>query len=383
MLHNIMKKLLLKKLLFGIILIFASCQMNKDGFEISANLKGFAENSKVIVTNASNSKIIDSTFIVNDKFRMNGFLNNSPSNISIAIISPDGKNKNYTSIFMGNENVSINGTQLNFSTGLIVKGSKHHEFKIKLDNEINSLNDQRRQKLSQMFSLRNEGKWNDSLQNAYWAEGGIINEIDHKIRKKTKKFISENINSHFALSHLILIKNEYSMDFIKEQINSLDSEFSKTEYAQVLKTYVANMPLKKDEIYYDFNAENQKGQSVAFNSFFNDKEFVLLEFSSAYCGWCKKALPDIKKLKNSNNNNLEVITYNVDKHKQDWLKATKSDEINWTSLWNESGRYSDAYTKYRVSGTPTYYLFDKQGKVINAWNGYDENLVTSIQQLIK
>lgn len=378
------EKLLLQLLIIGFIVIFTSCQERQKGFEISANLSGFPENSKILVTDMSNQKLLDSTRLNDGQFVVNGYLDNSPTMVSLVVLSKDEKVISNALIFIGNEKISITANKTDFTYGIRVEGSEYNKLKVELDNEVNPLYIRRSEKLQQMFTLRNEGKWNDSLQSAYWSKNGIIKQIDNEVSKAQEQFISKKTNSHYALFILLMNKKRFTKEFIQEQLDKLNPKFKKTEYVNVLNTFLASNPLKKGEPFYNFNAENSNGETVDFASFFkSNKEFTLLEFCSPHCSWCKKALPDIKKLEKSENGILQVITYNIEKNKEDWLKTMKSNGITWTSLWNENGRYSNAYTKYRISMTPTYYLFDKQGNVLGQWNGYDEKLITSIKQLIK
>jgi len=379
-----MKKDFAYILVVALILTFISCQEKQSGFEISANLEGFEENSKVLLSDISSQKVLDSTVIVDGKFLVNGYLDNVPSAVSLMILSKTSQERHYTSVFMGNEKVSISGNKSSFNSGMEVSGSKYHGLKADFDKKVNPLYNERDKKLQRMFALRNDGKWNDSLQSAYWSETGLITKIDKETSKITEKFISDNINSHFALSQLVTNKNDFSREFIQNQLDRLEPKFRGTRYVTVLKTYLENKPLENGASFYNFQAEDQNGKMVDFASFFiNDKEFTLLEFYSPHCSWCKKALPEIKELEKAENKILQVVTYNVDKNKEDWLNTIKSNGITWTTLWNENGRYSDAYTKYRVGGTPTYYLFDKQGKVLKKWTGYDEKLIADIRNSIK
>ena len=383
-LYNIMKKLFANITLIVSILSLIACEEKQQELEISANLDGFENNSKVLVSEIASQKVLDSTIIIDGKFKVNGILDSPPSLVSIMITSKDGNERNFTSLFIGNEKIAISGNKNEFSYGAETSGSKYNGLKVEYEKKVNPLFDKRDEKLQRMFSLRSEGKWNDSLQFAYWSETGIITEIDKETTKITKQFISDNINSHFALNKLVTDKNEFSQEFVQRQLNRLEPEFQKTKYVKVLETYLENKPLKKGSSFYNFRAENQNGKTVEFASFFNTtKDFTLLEFSSPHCSWCKKALPEIKQLEKEESDKLQVITYNVDKNKKDWLKTTKSNGITWTSLWNENGRYSDAYTKYSVFGTPTYYLFDRQGKVLKKWIGYDEKLISNIKNSIK
>jgi len=379
-----MKKHFAHIIVSALILTLISCQKKQSGFEISANLDGFKDKSKVLISDIASQKVLDSTTVIDGKFVLSGFLENDPSTVSLMILSDDGKERNYTSIFMGNEKISISGNKSSFSNKIIVVGSNYHGLKADFDKQVNPLYDERDKKIQQMFTLRNDGKWNDSLQSAYWSKTGLITKIDKETSKITEQFIADNINSHFALSQLVTNKNDFSKEFIKNQLDRLEPKFLDTRYVNVLKTYLANKPLENGASFYNFKAEDQNGQTVDFASFFNsDKEFTLLEFYSPHCRWCKKALPEIKELEKAENEKLQVVTYNVDKNKEDWLKTTKSNGITWTTLWNENGRYSDAYTKYRIVGTPTYYLFDKHGNVLKKWTGYDEKLIADIRNSIE
>jgi thioredoxin-related protein len=101
-------------------------------------------------------------------------------------------------------------------------------------------------------------------------------------------------------------------------------------------------------------------------------------------GAAKTNVDEIKKLANEKSDNLKVVTFNVDKNKEDWLKTNKANKINWPSLWDKDGRFSETFTKYRVLGTPTYYLFDSKGKVVTKWTGFEKNTtVANIEKRIK
>ncbi|WP_298902223.1 TlpA disulfide reductase family protein [uncultured Psychroserpens sp.] len=376
-----MKNKLLLLIFLGISILFNSCKQKQEEFNISAEITGFEDNSKVIVSDRITGKILDSTTIIKNNFTLKGILDNAPTDLSLVITSSADKDNLYSSFFIGNENVKISGDKSNFKDNLKITGSKHNKFKVELDNLLNHLSKERSKKVQKMFSLRNEGKWNDSLHQAYWGKNGTIRQIDAQIFEKRKTFISKNINSDYALSQLVTYKNDFSKEFVNEQISKLNSTFKNTEYVNVINTAINTQQLKINDKFYNFSAENINGNRVSFADFF-DKKYVLLEFFSPYCGICLGALPEIKKI--AHNNKLDVISLYVDKSKEDWIEHIEKENIDWVSLWIDKGRYSDAYSKYHITGTPTYYLFDKNGVLVKKWVGwYGKEFRTQLNELMK
>lgn len=64
-----------------------------------------------------------------------------------------------------------------------------------------------------MFSLREQKKWNDSLQKVFWSRRtlGKIVKIDKEYQDLENNFVDANINSYFAL---------YRLDQAKAQIEN-------------------------------------------------------------------------------------------------------------------------------------------------------------------
>lgn len=328
-------------------------------------------------------KILDSTRLNGNQSQLRGKLEDSPLNLSLAIIPENGQGGAYSTIFIGNEKITITANKNDFKNNFSVTGSEYHNFKSKFDKKVNPLEDERNKKLQQMFSLRLESKWNDSLQSAFWSENGAITKIDNQVLEETKNFIEKNTNSHYALYQLVWNRTQLSKTFITEQIKKLEPHFKKTEYVSVLETFLQNKALEPKDQFYDFDAENQNGKTVNFSDFFHNNKYVLLEFYSPYCSWCKKALPEIKNLAKSKEKKLEIVTYSIDKNKEDWLKDYKTIGIDWTSLWNKSGRYGEAFVKYGINGTPAYFLFNEDGTLVEKWSGLNENTMGEINSFVE
>lgn len=378
-----MKKRLLQIVLIGIVLTFISCQNKQNGFEISAQLEGFSEDSKVVLSDRESGKVLDSSFVKNGSFLFKGRFDATPTELSIVVSSPDRKESKYTTLFIGNEDVRIVGNKKDFPAMLTIEGSIHQKLKSELEQKTEPYNVEYDNQIQKMIGIRQKGNWNDSLQTVYWGKGGVFNKIDSQILTIKKDFIERHRNSFFGIKLLNSLRNDMPKEYIVEQYDKVNPEFKATKYGKSLQTYCDNASLKNGDQFYNFTAENKNGKLVEFSSFFNDDRYVLLEFSSPHCGWCKKALPEIRKLADTKKESLKVITFNVDKDKEDWQKTNEENNVTWQSLWNKDGRYSESYIKYRVWATPTYYLFDSKGKVVTQLKGFDENMIASIEKQIR
>lgn len=369
-----------KVITFGLMLFcfFANAQNN---FKISGNLSGFEENALVKIDREN--IVLDSCRLKNGKFELKGNLEQSPSSVYLMI--KNGKDWVWGHFFIGNETITINAKIEDFPYSVKTEGSKYDGLRYQLSQLQKDLNNDRSKYVNEMFELQKQGKWNDSLQSVYWKRKseplGKITIIDNKLDKIQKDFIATNLNSYYALNLLEMSKTKYSNAELSELISKLNPNFKKTVYAKSINTHINNPDLKIGDNFYDFSALNSKNKKVNFSDYFNEK-YVLLDFSTLYCGACQMAIPELEKAKKSQNDKLEIITFYVDKSQKGFDGLTEKHSENWNILWDKEGRLSDTYAKYKVSGTPTFYLFASNGKLVQIFNGFSEDLSERIEKAI-
>lgn len=296
------------------------------------------------------------------------------------LIINNGEKLIYTSLFIGNEDIVIDAKVGDFPYDVRTKGSKYDKLRYDFVQLEKDLNTQRKEFINEMFSLREQGKWNDSLQKAYWSASeplGKIKIIDNKLDEIRDGFIEKNINSYYALYLLGIYKAEYSESKILNLIEKLTPELRKTAYAKSIYIHLKNPDLKVGDNYYDFTALKEDGENVKFSEYFKGK-YVLLDFSTIYCGWCLKAIPELEKIKHSQSGKLEVITFYMDKNQAGFKNLIQKHSENWNVLWDKEGRLSDTYAKYKVFATPTFYLFGPNGELVRRFDGFSEELFDQI-----
>ena len=110
---------------------------------------------------------------------------------------------------------------------------------------------------------------------------------------------------------------------------------------------------------------------------------VLLDFWATYCPPCIKAIPHLRELDKEYGDDLVVIGLHVggeedrklipefrDRHSIDYLIATPEDELTYTLLGNDDT-------------IPQTVIFDRKGKQIKKFIGYDDVIKKDLDSVIK
>ncbi len=190
-----------------------------------------------------------------------------------------------------------------------------------------------------MFALREQKKWNDSLQKVFWSREepfGKIVKIDKEYQDLENNFVDANINSYFALYRLDQAKAQIENSRIIENLKKLKSEFKNSFYVNSLKSHLKYPELILGKVYYDFSAYNPNGNITEFSNFFDGNNYVLLDFSTYYCGLCINAIPELEKVKS--NKNLKIVTFYVDADENGFNKLKNKHSENWNIVWDKKGR---------------------------------------------
>lgn len=120
--------------------IAATAQSRNDSFTVNAKVTGLSTGTPVMILDASNNGIIDSTSIVNDRFAFSGTTTQEPKSFIIYIPLESGVK--YAYVFMANETVTVKGDLSDFPNNLTVEGSVHHKLKQDYDKSLVSFDKQ-------------------------------------------------------------------------------------------------------------------------------------------------------------------------------------------------------------------------------------------------
>jgi peroxiredoxin len=137
----------------------------------------------------------------------------------------------------------------------------------------------------------------------------------------------------------------------------------------------------------DFTAIAPDGTSVHLSDF--KGKTVVLDFWSTWCGPCQMSMPHLEKVyqqvKDKNVAVLGVCVWDKKPEYDKWVVAKKG-TYNFPTAFDPAAREQDSIASklYHVSGIPTQYVIDKEGKIAASTFGYDEGdteLETALNKL--
>lgn len=131
----------------------------------------------------------------------------------------------------------------------------------------------------------------------------------------------------------------------------------------------------------DFSLPDLSGKKVSLSSFRG--KYVLVDFWASWCKPCRMENPNVVKAYNEyKNKNFTVLGVSLDKKKEAWADAIKTDGLTWNHVSDLQFWESAVVPLYGINSIPTNMLLDPQGKVV-AVGLRGEALEAKLNELLK
>lgn len=139
------------------------------------------------------------------------------------------------------------------------------------------------------------------------------------------------------------------------------------DFFEVQEATAAGKPFR------DFEVLDLEGQRSRLSNVAGKGKVVLVDFWASWCGYCKRAFPELKELyKEFAPKGFEIYGYSIDKDKSKWKAQIETDALPWLQFVTDEAIEPKGENLYGVRGIPFTVLIDKDGSILGTNLSMDE-----------
>ena len=215
-----------------------------------------------------------------------------------------------------------------------------------------------------------QNEWGQSL-----AQKLFIDKLTFTIKKIEKRVVWRGITS---LSYIVIenyeINNKENSALIS--LTRKYDDYTKEVFKGYGTTDISPVSDLVGEEAPDFEYTSFEGEKIRLSSMRG--KIILLDFWESWCGYCILVIPKLNELlKEYINRGLNIIGITTE-NREIIEKLIKANQINYTNIFADE----NILKKYKVTSRPTYYLIDKNGRIIKVSYGNLNEIESVIKNII-
>ncbi|MCB0409879.1 MAG: AhpC/TSA family protein, partial [Flavobacteriales bacterium] len=311
-----------------IILISCSEKKKQEGFVLSGTITGAKDST--LVELLKDNKVIDSTFVFNEKFQFSGKVN-QPTDMVVAIKNT----RNWRPIWIENNEISFSTDIDNFKKALI-KGSQTQKEQDIVTQQTDSL-------ITLYVSISEIMRFDTTIsKNIFDSLSLELKKIDSLDTFINKEFAKNNPHSFVSLEIIYYNKKKWDKKLINNLFDSLDENIRASERGNSISHYLelGVNPVTGDH-YIDFEQPDTNGKMTKISEIKAD--YIFIDFWASWCGPCIEEIPFIKEAYHKyKDKGFEVVGVSLDVSELQWKNAIKKYKLDWINISDLKDFESDA-----------------------------------------
>ncbi len=349
-------------------LMAASCSTDKNAYTIKGVITGNSDaivDGKAYLMNRDRSfPIRDTADIKNGKFVFNG----SVATPEQFVINIEGL-KGGMVIFLENAQYTVNAVDTLLKEAE-VKGGETFE-------------------LMKEYSAKAEAMFTEDVEKALSV---LRNRAAAEAEKEEAGLLySKFMDDHNAMLDSMILAHplsQFSLYYLADKINevTVDSLQTIVESYKALPAFAENRTLAAMDEHLqkelllavgnqapEFTLNDTNGNPVALSDIYKKGKVTMIDFWAGWCGPCRNFNPTLVQIYNKYHKlGFEILGVSLDRDRETWLDAIKTDKLSWTNVSDLSYWNSAPANLYNVRYIPQNVFVDAEGKILARRLGEDE-----------
>lgn len=197
----------------------------------------------------------------------------------------------------------------------------------------------------------------DSIREEY-------NSMVDAMKKEINSFIASNIDN--IAGQVALVNN---LDQFKFDIAAFDALMATLKEGtlkdKLLKKMEPARKIQPGAQFVEINLPTPEGDSLKLSEIVAQNKVTLLDFWASWCGPCRRFNPLLVEIyKKFHDNGFEIYAVSLDKEKDQWTEAIKSQNLSWRHVSDLNAWDCQARKDYMVDGIPSNVLINQNGEIL-------------------